>query len=174
KALSNVGSVVESPKPYSAFTVRDAIEMVGEFRGLSPETIRDRFDSLNEVLELPSPDRYMYALSKGLRQRVTLAGAIIADPAVILLDEPTSGLDPAERVRVRMLIQRLKKNHLILMSSHLLGEVSETCDDVVFLNHGKVLRQSRVSEFAAWRNSGRVEVEFLNAVNPGQLQAIVS
>ncbi len=171
-ALAQVGSVVETPAPYATFTVRDTLEIAGEFRGLSRETIRDRIDYFDRVLELPKRTWKMGALSKGLRQRVVLTGALLSDPPVILLDEPTSGLDPAERVRVRNLLLELKRDHLILVSSHLLGEVTETCDEVIFLNHGKILQQGPVRAIQDGSSRRRLEVSFLEPVAPARVEGL--
>jgi ABC-2 type transport system ATP-binding protein len=173
-ALANLGSLVETPKPYGSFTVGDALEMVADFRGLSRETFRDRAGRLTEELDLPDAQRFLYTLSTGLRQRVVLAGAVLADPPVLLLDEPTSGLDPAERVRVRRLIRRLQHDHLLLMSSHLLGEVAETCDEVAFLQKGRILRRAKTSELATGGGRGAVEVEFVREVDAERLRAAVA
>lgn len=95
-------------------------------------------------------------LSKGYRQRVGLAAAIIHNPKVLILDEPTTGLDPAQLVEVRALIRNLSKDRLVLLSTHIMQEVEAMCDEVVMLKHGKVVRHGRVSEM------GNLEDLFLN------------
>lgn len=160
RALRPVGALIESPEPYAQLRVREALEMVGEFRGLRGADLRQRIQTLHEEFELPPMERRMGVLSKGQRQRVVLAGTVITDPGILLLDEPTSGLDPAERVKVRNFILRLKKDHLILMSSHLLGEVTDTCDDVIFLNQGRIVLRDTVQGIASAIHVNRVEVEF--------------
>ncbi len=160
------GALIEMPEPYGALAVREALEMVGEFRGLDSSHIASEIRRFADALDLPPLERRCAQLSKGQRQRVVLAATLLGDPPVLLLDEPTNGLDPAERVRVRSLLLELKKDHLILMSSHLLGEVTETCDDVIFLNEGKVLLQGGVGELSKGFRVRRVEVEFLRPVPP--------
>ena len=172
EALWDVGSVIETPEPYPTHTVREALEMVGEFRGLSKEKVAERIAYFNDKLELPPLDRRTGKLSKGQRQRVVIAGALLSDPAVLLLDEPTSGLDPAERVAVRNLLLDLKKERLILMSSHLLPEVTEVCDRVIFVNQGKILLQDTVSGIAKRFLVTQVDVEFLGALPVDALQRL--
>jgi ABC-2 type transport system ATP-binding protein len=172
KALFHVGALIESPEPYAMLTVKEALEMVGRFRGLRGPALAERIKSLHEEFLLPPMERRMGALSKGQRQRVVFAGTVISDPTVLILDEPTSGLDPAERVRIRNFIQRLKKDHLILMSSHLLGEVTETCDQVIFINSGKILLKDSVAAIEDRTRSRFVEVEFLQPIPPAALEAL--
>jgi ABC-2 type transport system ATP-binding protein len=173
-ALARVGAVIETPEPYPELKVEEALQMAGRFRGLSQETIADRSQVYGLKLELPPRDRRCGTLSKGQRQRVVLAAMMMAEPPILLLDEPTSGLDPAERIRVRNALLELKPRSLILMSSHLLNEVTETCDDVVFLNQGHVVRQGTVEEVTAAMVVREVEVEFSVPVDPAQMGEVRS
>jgi ABC-2 type transport system ATP-binding protein len=165
-ALTDVGAVIETPEPYPTQTVYDALEAVGQIRGLVTAGIDAEVDRLHEELELPPLDRRCGGLSKGQRQRVVLAAALLGDPAVLLLDEPTSGLDPAERVLVRGLLGRLKKDHLILMSSHQMVDVAEVCDQLVFIDRGKILLQDSVENVSKRIRSRQIDVEFVRPVAP--------
>jgi ABC-2 type transport system ATP-binding protein len=91
---------------------------------------------------------------------------------VLLLDEPTSGLDPAERVLVRRLLNRLKRDHLVFMSSHQMFEVTEVCDQLIFLHHGRVLLRDRVDQVASRIRSRQVDVEFERPVGPEAMTAL--
>ncbi len=164
EALHHLGALIETPEPYPTLTCQEAIEMVGEFRGVPPEEIKSGIRKYAELLELPPLDRRTGKLSKGQRQRVVLAGTLIGDPPVLLLDEPTSGLDPAERVRVRNVLLELKKERLVIMSSHLLGEVTDICDDVIFINEGKLIWRGTVGEVEAKFRVRELEVDFLEPV----------
>jgi ABC-2 type transport system ATP-binding protein len=160
-ALWEVGALVEAPEPYPALTGRETLAMVGEFRGLSREEIRDRTERYARELELPPLDRPTAKLSKGQRQRIVIAAMLLPEPKVLLLDEPTSGLDPAERVVVRNVLIRLKQQQrLILMSSHLLQEVTEICDRVVFIDRGKLLLQDTVENIGNRFRVTSLDVEF--------------
>ena len=172
-ALWQVGSVVETPEPYPSLTGRETLAMVGALRGLSPERVRDGTERYARELELPPLDRRTGQLSKGQKQRIVLAATLLPEPTVLLLDEPTSGLDPAERVVVRNLLVRLKAEHrLILMSSHLLEEVTEICDRVLFINRGRIVLEDTVAGLAARFRVRALEVEFLRPVAPGALAAV--
>ena len=172
-ALADVGAMVETPEPYGALTGRETLKMIGRFRGLSSESIGERTERYATELELPPLDRPTARLSKGQKQRIVLAGVLLADPAVLLLDEPTSGLDPAERVVVRNILVRLRgRDRLILMSSHLLQEVTEICDRVIFVNQGRVLLEDRVEAVNERFRVTRVDVEFAAPVPPELVRSV--
>lgn len=164
RALWDVGALIETPEPYPTLNVHEALEVVGRARGLSPEDVDREVDRCHELLDLPPLGRRIGWLSKGQRQRVSIASTLMGDPRVLLLDEPTSGLDPAERVLVRRLFSGLKRDHLILMSSHQMGEVAEVCDEVVFLYRGRVLLRDRVDRVIDRSRLRTVDVEFARPV----------
>ena len=172
-ALWDVGALVESPEPYPALTARETLSMIGEFRGLTREEIRDRTERYARELELPPLDRKTAKLSKGQKQRIVIAAMLLPEPSVLLLDEPTSGLDPAERVIIRNILTRLKREHrLILMSSHLLQEVTEICDRVIFINRGKILLEDTVEGIGARFRVTSLDVEFSRPAPPAALASI--
>ena len=159
-ALADVGSVIETPEPYSTQSVREALAMAGRLRGLSEASVASEVERLQDELKLPRLERRCGGLSKGQRQRVVLAAALIGDPSVLLLDEPTSGLDPAERVLVRGLLSRLKRDHLILLVSHQVADVAEVCDEVLILNHGRLIFQDSVAHARTLARGRQLDVEF--------------
>ena len=171
-ALWDAGALIETPEPYPTLKVFEALDMVGRSRGLTSQDVDREVDRCNEALHLPPFGMRIGWLSKGQRQRVALASALMGDPSVLLLDEPTSGLDPAERVIVRGLLQELKRDHLILMSSHQMLEVTEVCDRVAFLHHGKVLLEGPVEEVAGRVRSHQVDIEFARPVPADRMAAL--
>ena len=173
RALWDVAALVETPEPYAPLTGRETLSMIGRFRGLSPEKIRDQTDRYARELDLPPLDERTGRLSKGQKQRIVIAAMLLSEPSVLLLDEPTNGLDPAERVVVRNLLVRLKReNRLIFMSSHLLQEVTEICDRVVFINQGRVLLQDTVENIGNRFRVTSLDVEFVRPVDVTVLVAI--
>lgn len=140
-ALAHVGAVVETPEFYPFLTPGETLSYLGRIRGMSPQDIARRTD---EVLHQVKMEQWrgtrIGKFSKGMKQRVAIAQALLHEPDILVLDEPTSGLDPRGMVEVREIIKELKKEHYtIFMSSHLLGEVQETCDRVALIDHGKLL-----------------------------------
>ena len=168
-ALERVGALIETPEPYPSLTGRESLEMVGRYRGVPRHLLDERIRAYAERLDLAPLDLPTGKLSKGQRQRVVIAATLLADPPILLLDEPTNGLDPAERVRVRNVLQDLKKDRLILMSSHLLGEVTETCDEVVFLSQGRIILRDTVEGINQRFKVRGIDVEFSVPVDPGRL-----
>jgi ABC-2 type transport system ATP-binding protein len=173
-ALANVGALIETPEPYPRQSVEEALQMVGEFRGIPAGELREQIGKYAEALDLPPRDARIGRLSKGQKQRVVFAATLLGDPGLLLLDEPTNGLDPAERVRVREVLQGLKKDRLIFMSSHLLQEVTEVCDRVLFLNRGKILLEDSVTHLTDRFKATRVDVEFSAPVPIDRLSSLQS
>ncbi|HEY1197460.1 MAG TPA: ABC transporter ATP-binding protein [Thermoplasmata archaeon] len=172
RAVWDVGALIETPEPYPTLNVHEALDAVGRARGLSRDDVDREVDRCHELLDLPPLAQRIGWLSKGQRQRVALASTLMGDPSVLLLDEPTSGLDPAERVLVRRLLNRLKRDHLVFMSSHQMFEVTEVCDQLIFLHHGRVLLRDRVDQVASRIRSRQVDVEFERPVGPEAMTAL--
>ena len=141
KALASVGSLIESPEIYPALTPREALSMVAEIRGLPRSERKKRIEeAVAEVKMEEWLDKKVGKFSKGMKQRINIAAALLCQPEILLLDEPSTGLDPRGMSEVREIVKSLKhKNRLIFMSSHLLNEVSDICDEVAMIDHGKLL-----------------------------------
>jgi len=135
-----IGFLPENPPLYADMIVSDYIRFAGELRGMSKADVKRR---LPEVLEITDIGEVaadpISTLSHGFRQRVGVAQAIIHDPRFLILDEPTRGLDPVQIVEMRNLVHDLKQNHTVLISSHILTEISQTCDRLLVLGHGKII-----------------------------------
>jgi len=141
KALQSVGALIETPEIYPALTPRESLSMIAEIRGVPGAERSKRIEeSLREVHMEEWIDKRVSKFSKGMKQRVDIASALISDPTVLLLDEPTNGLDPRGMSEVRDIIKSLRgKSRLIFMSSHILSEVSDVCDEVAMIDHGKLI-----------------------------------
>ena len=135
-----IGFLPENPPLYTDMIVSDYLRFAGELRGMSKADVKRR---LPEVLEITDIGEVaadpISTLSHGFRQRVGVAQAIIHDPRFLILDEPTRGLDPVQIVEMRNLVHDLKQNHTVLISSHILTEISQTCDRLLVLGHGKII-----------------------------------
>jgi len=145
-----IGFLPENPPLYQDMTVLDYLGFSGELRGMSRAQVKRRLPDVLEITDLGDvSEDVIGTLSHGFRQRVGVAQAIIHQPKFLILDEPTRGLDPVQIVEMRNLIHDLKQNHTVLISSHILTEISQTCDRLLVLGKGKLLGSGSEGELAA-------------------------
>ena len=170
KALMKIGALIETPEPYAALTVEEAVRLAGELKGIKKREVIDHLETFGSRVKIPGLDRKVGTLSRGQRARVVFVAAFLGNPDIIFLDEPTNGMDPAERKIIRDVILEWKKEHMILMSSHLLQEVTDTCENVLFINNGKLLLQDSTRNIESRFNSKSLKVDFLNSVNMNNLK----
>lgn len=151
QAKACVGYLPEQPPLYPEMTVQEYLDFAAELKGIKKKA--DRKEQVRKAacrtgLEEVLP-RLIRSLSKGYRQRVGIAAALLGTPKVIILDEPTVGLDPAQMIEIRSLIRDLGKTHTVILSSHILSEVQSVCDRVLIIAHGKLVAQGTPEELAA-------------------------
>ncbi len=143
----NIGYLPEHPPLYRDMTVRDFLIFVGEIKGINRSKINSRMDFVIDRCNLGEKRHVIIGkLSKGYQQRVGIAQALIHDPPVIVLDEPTVGLDPIQINEVRELIKSLAGDHTIILSTHILSEVTMVCNQVTIINQGKLVINSSPEE----------------------------
>jgi len=132
-------------------TPREALSMIGEIRGIPKNQRSARISEvLQEVKMEEWADKKVGKFSKGMKQRINIAAALLTEPEIVILDEPTTGLDPRGQAEVRDIVRSLKrKNRLVFMSSHLLNEVAEVCDEVAMIDHGKLLVYDKLANVTA-------------------------
>jgi len=140
-----IGYLPETPPLYPEMSAAEYLEFVGKLKGLSGTTLRQRTDFVLGRCNIDDvKNKQLGKLSKGYRQRVGLAQAIIHNPDVLILDEPTSGLDPKQINETRELIKSLAGDHTIILSTHILPEVEQTCEQVIIINRGKLVATDTV------------------------------
>jgi ABC-2 type transport system ATP-binding protein len=140
EAKRRTGYLPETPPLYPDMGVREYLGFVAKIKGVPPNEQRQRIQYVMERTRIADmAKRQCGKLSKGYRQRVGLASALIHNPDVLILDEPTAGLDPKQINETRQLIKELKGDHTIILSTHILPEVSQTCERVVIINKGRVV-----------------------------------
>jgi ABC-2 type transport system ATP-binding protein len=140
EAKRRIGYLPETPPLYPEMTVRDYLRFVARIKGVSRAERTARVESVMERTRVSDvATRHCGKLSKGYRQRVGLAQALLHNPEVLILDEPTAGLDPKQIIDTRQLIKQLGGDHTVILSTHILPEVSQTCHRVVIINKGRVV-----------------------------------
>lgn len=161
EAKKCVGYLPEIPPLYTEMTVREYLDFVAELKGLDKKVRKTQTEEIMELTHTKEvSERLIRNLSKGYRQRVGFAQAIMGYPDVIILDEPTVGLDPKQIIEVRELIKELGKKHTVILSSHILTEISAVCDHVFILSKGKLVA-SDSTEHLLERMSGAQEIALL-------------
>nr|WP_318685238.1 ATP-binding cassette domain-containing protein [uncultured Acetatifactor sp.] len=174
EAKRNIGYLPEMPPLYMEMTVQEYLAFVAELKKVPK---KDRARQIAEVMEMTQiadmKVRLIKNLSKGYRQRVGLAQAILGYPEVIILDEPTVGLDPKQIIEIRDLIRRLGENHTVILSSHILSEVSAVCDHIMIIAHGKLVA-SDSPEGLQRLMSGSMEIELTAKGDEKQLFGALS
>ena len=135
-----IGYLPENPPLYMDMTVREYLSFVGEIKGIPGKDKKEKMDQIMETVGVSDVyKRLIKNLSKGYKQRVGLAQAMLGDPQALIMDEPTAGLDPKQILEIRDLIIDLGKDHTIILSSHILPEVSAVCKRVLIINRGKIV-----------------------------------
>lgn len=167
RALAGVGAVVETPEFYPYLTPIETLSYLGTLRGMSKGEIERRSREVLEIVKLTEwANKRIGKFSKGMKQRLAIAQALLHEPSVLVLDEPTSGLDPRGMVEVRNILKELKKgDYTIFMSSHLLNEVQEVCESVALIDRGKLLLHDTVSSLISKTRVKDIEVRVLQSLD---------
>ncbi len=155
KALKDVGFLVSVPEPPVFLTVKEFITFSAHLRGKVADV-----QKLNEMLDLPPLNQKCGKLSKGQKRRTYLAALLAQDPEILVLDEPTDGLDPVEMIKIKEVVKDIKKEKIILYSSHILSEISDVCDYVYIMNKGKIIYQGSIYNLRRLFKPKGVKVEF--------------
>jgi len=157
---AKIGYLPDSPPLYPEMTVREYLRFAGKIRGLKRAQLTPRVDEVIQLTELGAVrDDRIATLSHGFRQRVGIAQAIVHKPQLVVLDEPISGLDPVQIVEMRELVRSLGGEHTVILSSHILSEISETCDRILVMGEGTIIADGSEAELGArWLSGMRVEI----------------
>ncbi len=163
---SKIGFLPDVPSFYDWMTGREFLHLVGELHNLSANEVKKRAEEMLDLVELKKAgNRRIGGYSRGMRQRLGIAQALINHPKVIFMDEPTSALDPIGRREVLELISRLKQNATVFMSTHILSDVERVCDMVGIINKGNLITVSSVSDLQNQYAHSVFEMEFMEDGN---------
>lgn len=155
-AKKHIGYLPENTPLYTDMYIKEFLNFVGQTYQL--KNLSNRVDEVIKMVGLtPEQHKKIGMLSKGYRQRVGLAQAIIHDPEVLILDEPTSGLDPNQLVEIRALIKSLGKDKTVIISTHIMQEVEAICDDIIIINKGKIVANDTIEGIKKTHNQSSLE-----------------
>lgn len=157
EAKSHIGYLPEMPPLYTDMTPREYLLFVGEAKGIDPARLTQHIADVMKKTHLDGvQDRLIKNLSKGYKQRVGIAQAILGDPEIIILDEPTVGLDPLQIIEIRDLIKELGTEHTVILSSHILSEISAVCDTILIISHGRIVAADTIENLTASTDGRRI------------------
>lgn len=140
KAKKCIGYMPEGVPLYNDLTVKEFVNYMAEIKEVDKKERKNKVETIIEKTGLKDVENKLTRnLSRGYKQRVSMAGALVGEPKVLILDEPTVGLDPKQIAEIRSLIKELGKSHTVILSSHILSEVSQICDKVIIINKGKIV-----------------------------------
>ena len=176
-----IGYLPETPPVYADMYVRDYLRYVAALKQVPKDKIEKFVDAAIEKTNLGEVQkRLIHHLSKGFKQRVGIAQAVVSDPEVLILDEPTVGLDPKQVAEIRDLIKALKGQHTIILSTHILPEVEATCEKVIIINKGVIVAEDSIHNLATMeKGQSRLHVRLRKEVNDlktvlGDIRQVIS
>lgn len=173
EAKRHIGYLPEQPPLYMDMTVREYLNFAAELKGIKKAKREDEITEVEKLVKIKDVEhRLIKNLSKGYRQRVGLAQAVLGFPEIIILDEPSVGLDPKQIIEIRELIRKLAKNHTVILSSHILAEVREVCDHILIISKGKLVASDtpeNLEQLLGEHNTVEIEAE----ASPSDLRLIL-
>lgn len=163
KAKKEIGYMPEGVPLYTDLTVKEFVTYMAEIKNVDRKTRKEKVEKIIEQTGLKNVEKKLTRnLSRGYKQRVSMAGALVGEPKILILDEPTVGLDPKQITEIRNLIKELGKTHTVIISSHILSEISQICNKVIIINKGKIVAvdtPEKLEEKVAGKNCTYVTVE---------------
>ena len=163
KAKREIGYMPEGVPLYSDLTVKEFVTYMAELKRVDKKVRKEKIQKVIEETGLKDVQKKLIKnLSRGYKQRTSMAGALVGEPKILILDEPTVGLDPKQVLEIRNMIKKLGKNHTIILSSHILSEVSQICNKVIIINKGKIIAidtPEKLEESVATNNNIYITIE---------------
>lgn len=173
EAKRHIGYLPEQPPLYMDMTVREYLEFAAELKGLKKRQSSGEIAEVEKLVKIKDVEhRLIKNLSKGYRQRVGLAQAVLGFPEIIILDEPSVGLDPKQIIEIRELIRKLAKNHTVILSSHILAEVREVCDHIMIISKGRLVASDTPENLERMLGQNHI-VEIETKTSPAEIRRIL-
>lgn len=155
-----IGYLPDVPEFYGFMTPMEYLALCGGITGMDEKEITDRSKELLELVGLADIDKRIHGFSRGMKQRLGIAQALFNRPKLLICDEPTSALDPVGRKEILDILYSVKDHTTVLFSTHILSDVERICDEIAFLNNGRIAMQGSLEELKAVRKEDRLEIEF--------------
>ncbi|QQR98890.1 MAG: ATP-binding cassette domain-containing protein [Sphingobacteriales bacterium] len=172
EAKKKIGYLPENNPLYPDMYVKEFLDFAAEIQGIEHKQRNNRIKEIIDIVGLNIEQHKKIAqLSKGYKQRVGLAQALLHNPEILILDEPTSGLDPNQLADIRMLIKNLGKEKTIVFSTHIMQEVSAVCDSVIIISQGEIVKKSTIENLHDDNNNIRIKVSFENGIDTNKLKS---
>lgn len=156
-----IGYLPDVPEFYGFMTPKEYLSMCGQITGMRKEEIKEKSTELLKLVRLETEDKRIKGFSRGMKQRLGIAQALMNSPKLLICDEPTSALDPMGRKEILDIFSSLKKHTTVLFSTHILSDVERICDRIAFLHEGKIALSGTLEEIKRVRNGDSIEIEFL-------------
>ena len=146
KAVARLGTMLETPEFYSYLTPKETLSYLGKLRGMTDDELEDRIEEVLGMVNLGKwNDSRIGNFSRGMKQRLAIAQALLHNPPILILDEPSAGLDPRGMAEVRNIVKKAKEDKTLFFASHLLSEVEQVCDKVALIDHGRLQAYESIS-----------------------------
>ena len=155
-----IGYLPDVPEFYGYMTPKEYLDLCGEITGMSKERKKKKINELLELVGLENADKRIQGFSRGMRQRLGIAQALLNNPKLLICDEPTSALDPIGRKEILEILSTVKEKTTVIFSTHILSDVERICDQIAFLHEGKIAMQGTLEEVKGTRGGNGLEIEF--------------
>lgn len=161
KTNRHIGYLPDVPEFYTYMTAREYLKLCGEITGLDKNTVRERSEELLTLVGLGEEKKRIGGYSRGMKQRLGIAQALLNEPRLLICDEPTSALDPVGRKEILEILQKIKKKTTVVFSTHVLSDVERICDTIALLNQGKIVLSGTIAALREHHRSNVISIEFL-------------
>lgn len=158
-----IGYLPDVPEFYGFMTPAEYLKMCGEITGMKKEEVRERAAELLKLVGLEHENKRIHGFSRGMKQRLGIAQALLNSPKLLICDEPTSALDPVGRKEILDILCQVKEHMTVVFTTHILSDVERICDNIAFLHEGKIALQGTIEEVKSVRKGNSVEIEFSKA-----------
>ena len=170
KTNRHIGYLPDVPEFYSYMNPKEYLRLCGEVTGLKPEVIKNRSNELLSLVGLDGVNRKIRGFSRGMKQRLGIAQALLNEPKLLICDEPTSALDPVGRKEILDILSLARERTTIVFSTHILSDVERICDSIGVLNQGKLVLQGTVAEIKEYYRKDTIQIEVAARVNMEELE----